>query len=269
MAENAANGPNDFVVCIPARYASSRLPGKPLIEMAGKPLIAWALDSAARLNARDCVVATDDARIATVVQALGHRVVMTRNNHESGTDRLAEAAVLCGWDDDTIVLNYQGDEPLVPAANLQAVVEALRKHPSASMATLYQPIKDPQWLFDPNVVKVVTDDHDRALYFSRAPIPWNRAAWGEGETAKKLESGIANGAHKHHIGLYAYRVGFLKRFALAPVGELERLESLEQLRALQMGETIIAVKAPEPMPHGIDTREDLVRFEEYIKNREH
>lgn len=253
----------DFVVCIPARYQSSRLPGKPLIPIAGKPLIAWALASASRLAARECVVATDDTRIRDYVQTQGYRAILTDAAHASGTDRLAEAAKLCGWDDDTIVLNYQGDEPLVPEANMLAVIDALRQHPSASMATLYQLTDDPAVVFDPNAVKVVVDDHDRALYFSRAPIPWDRNQWH-----KRTPSTIAKGQYKHHIGLYAYRVGFLKRFALTPVAALEKLESLEQLRALQMGETIVAVPAPESMPHGIDTPEDIKRFEAEIKNRE-
>jgi len=256
----------DFVVCIPARYQSSRLPGKPLIEIAGKPLIGWALASAAKLPARECVVATDDARILRYVQQLGHRAVLTDSSHATGTDRLAETAKLCEWDDDTIVLNYQGDEPLVPQANLLAVIEALRQHPSASVATLYQDIEETASVFDPNVVKVVTDEHDRALYFSRAPIPWDRNTWDQAN--KSHSQPIAKGQYKHHIGLYAYRVGFLKRFALAPVGGLEKLESLEQLRALQMGETIIAVRAPQAMPNGIDTPEDIERFKEYLKNRE-
>ena len=264
MAENTSH--SDFVVCIPARYQSSRLPGKPLIEMAGKPLIAWALASAEKLPARECVVATDDARIQHCVQSLGHHAVLTDPSHATGTDRLAETAKLCDWDDDTIVLNYQGDEPLVPAANALAVIEALRQHPSASVATLYQTIETTEAVFDPNVVKVVMDDHDRALYFSRAPIPWDRSHWGT--VNKSPAQPIAKGHYKHHIGLYAYRVGFLKRFALAPEAPLEALESLEQLRALQMGETIIAVPAPQAMPHGIDTPEDVKRFEEYLKNRE-
>ncbi len=253
----------DFVVCIPARYESTRLPGKPLMDIAGKPLIAWALASASRLPARECVVATDDRRIQDYVEAAGYRAVLTDAGHVTGTDRLAEAAALCGWEDDTIVLNYQGDEPLAPLANLQAVIEALRSHPGASMATLFQYIEDPALVFDPNTVKVVVDDSHRALYFSRAPIPWDRNLWQQME--KKQVVSIANRQYKHHIGLYAYRVGFLKRFSRTSPGSLEQTESLEQLRALQMGETIIAVSAPEPMPHGIDTPEDIKKFENYLK----
>ncbi len=257
---------DDFVVCIPARYGSSRLPGKPLLPVAGKPLIAWALASASQLPARECVVATDDKRIADVVKSFGHRAIMTDPGHVSGTDRLAEAAAICGWHDDTIVLNYQGDEPLTPLSNLNAVITALRAHPSASMATLYQVISDSERVFDPNVVKVVVDAHDRALYFSRAPIPWDRS-WGVKGQGKARQN-IVKQHYKHHIGLYAYRVGFLKRFSLARPGDLEQLESLEQLRALHMGETIIAVEAPESMPHGIDTIDDVKLFETRMRNGE-
>lgn len=247
-----------FVVCIPARFASSRLPGKPLIEIKGKALILWAIEAANRLGAEQVVVATDDTRIQKLVESNGHQVVMTSEDHQSGTDRIAECASIMGWDADTWVLNYQGDEPNVPLSNVQQVIKLVESHPEASIGTLFQTIDNLTDLFNPNVVKLVTDDKQRALYFSRAPIPWAQKEFRE---PKSMPTNIT---YKHHIGLYMYKVDFLKRFAAAPPAALEKTESLEQLRALAMGDVIVAAQAVDPMPHGIDTQADVNRFEESL-----
>lgn len=249
---------NSVVVCIPARYQSTRLPGKPLLQITDKPLILWALESAAQLNAEQMVVATDDKRILEVVEKAGYQAIMTDNNHPSGTDRLAEVAKLMNWSDDTIVVNYQGDEPMTPQANIEQLVQALIDSPQAAIATLYQETTNFEDLVNPNHVKLITDDNDLALYFSRAPIPYYRA----GFEAQKLDKNIC---YKHHIGLYAYRAGFLKEFSQLTPSKLEQTESLEQLRALSHGFKIVAKKAIEHMPHGIDTLEDLQRFEKAVK----
>ena len=243
------------MVCIPARYASSRLLGKPMIELKGKALILWAIEAANLLGAEQVVVATDDTRIKKLVEANGHQVVMTDVDHQSGTDRIAECASIMGWHEQTWVLNYQGDEPNIPAANVQQVIELVKDHPDASIGTLYQSIDNLTDLFNPNLVKVVTDEQQRALYFSRAPIPWAQKEFRE---PKLMPTGVS---YKHHIGLYMYKVDFLQRFAAAPVAALEQTESLEQLRALAMGDTIVAAPAVASMPHGIDTQADVDRFE--------
>ena len=248
-----------FVVCIPARYASSRLPGKPLIQLKGKPLILWATEAALQLGAKEVVVATDDQRIMEVVKQHGHQAVMTREDHATGTDRIAECAELMGWGDDTWVLNYQGDEPNIPAANVRQVIQAVQANPRASIGTLYQAVQSTADLFNPNVVKLVTNHQQEAMYFSRAPIPWVQAAFNSADPSlTDLPDGVS---FKHHIGLYMYKVNFLRQFSQTPMGELERAESLEQLRALAMGQVIVAASAVEPMPHGIDTPADVERFE--------
>lgn len=245
----------EFVVCIPARYASTRLPGKPLIKLKGKALILWAIEAANQLGASQVVVATDDERIHALVVANGYKAVMTRDDHQSGTDRIAECAQIMGWSDSTWVLNYQGDEPGIPAANVKQVISMVEKYPSASIGTLYQIINSLEDLFNPNVVKLVTDNQQKALYFSRAPIPWSQQHF---PNPQKMPSDVD---YKHHIGLYMYKVDFLQRFAAAEPSSLEVTESLEQLRALAMGDTIVAAAAVEPMPHGIDTQSDVERFE--------
>ncbi|MFC3193626.1 3-deoxy-manno-octulosonate cytidylyltransferase [Marinicella sediminis] len=244
-----------FVVCVPARYASSRLPGKPLIKLKGKELILWAVESAQSLGASQVVVATDDARIESLVAGAGHQVVMTSATHQSGTDRIAECAHLMGWSDDTWVLNYQGDEPQIPVDNVRQVIDMVQQHPEASIGTLYQEITRIEQVMDPNCVKLVTDHTGRALYFSRAPIPYSQATFGEPPSMPPETS------YKHHIGLYMYKVSFLKKFAALPPSEMELLESLEQLRALAHGEVIVAARATQVMPRGIDTAEDVAAFE--------
>ena len=250
----------EFVVCIPARYQSTRLPGKPLIELNGKPLVLWAAEAASQLGAQQVVVATDDKRILNLVTAAGYQAMMTRDDHQSGTDRIAECAQTMGWRDDLWVLNYQGDEPDVPANNVQQVIDVVKDNPDASIGTLYQYITNLEDLFNPNVVKLVTNDKHQAMYFSRAPIPWSQKDF------KAAKSWPETVPYKHHIGLYMYRVDFLKRFASMQPSLLEQTESLEQLRALESGEVIVAAPAVEPMPHGIDTPEDVKRFESRINS---
>ncbi|MCW4456363.1 3-deoxy-manno-octulosonate cytidylyltransferase [Flavobacterium sp. MXW15] len=249
----------DFVVAIPARHASTRLPGKPLLPLAGEPMVLHVARRALRAGAREVWVATDDERIAVAIDGLeGVRVAMTDPAHASGTDRLAECAQLAGWDDATMVVNLQGDEPFAPAAGIRAVVAALADS-GADMATLATPVEDAPTLFDPNVVKLVRNDRGDALYFSRAPIPWHRDAF-----ARSREQ-LPDNSWLRHIGIYGYRAGFLRRFAAMPPGRLEQVESLEQLRALEAGFRIAVALSPEPFPPGIDTPEDLARAEALIR----
>lgn len=249
----------DFVVAIPARHASTRLPGKPLLPLAGEPMVLHVARRALRAGAREVWVATDDERIAVAIDGLeGVRVAMTDPAHASGTDRLAECAQLAGWDDATMVVNLQGDEPFAPAAGIRAVAAALADS-GADMATLATPVEDAPTLFDPNVVKLVRNDRGDALYFSRAPIPWHRDAF-----ARSREQ-LPDHPWLRHIGIYGYRAGFLRRFAAMPPGRLEQVESLEQLRALEAGFRIAVALSPEPFPPGIDTPEDLARAEALIR----
>jgi 3-deoxy-manno-octulosonate cytidylyltransferase (CMP-KDO synthetase) len=247
----------EFVICIPARYHSSRLPGKPLIKLKGKELVLWAVESAQGLGAKEVTVATDDARIFDCVKAAGHDVVMTSNSHLTGTDRIAECAAIKGWSAGTWVLNYQGDEPNIPRDNVEQVLNLIQQSPAAAIGTLYQPITDLDSLFDPNVVKVVTNDQHQALYFSRAPIPWSQQHFNQ--QAKRFPEDMD---YKRHIGLYVYKVAFLQKFSRLEPADIELCESLEQLRALAAGEQIVVAKAVCDMPHGIDTADDVMRFEQ-------
>lgn len=250
----------DFVVAIPARYGSTRLPAKPLRLIAGEPMIVHVARRASEAGARDVVVATDDARIAEALAPLGVNVCMTADTHTSGTDRLAECAALRGWSDDTIVVNLQGDEPLAPPAAIRAAGQAL-VDTGAQIATLAQPITETSELFDPNCVKLVRDASGIALYFSRAPIPWHRDAFARDRVT------LPPGHWLRHIGLYAYRVTHLRAFAAMPPGTLEQIESLEQLRVLEAGWRIAVAISPEPFPAGVDTEEDLARVEQVMRQR--
>jgi 3-deoxy-manno-octulosonate cytidylyltransferase (CMP-KDO synthetase) len=246
-----------FVVAIPARYAASRLPGKPLRLLAGEPLVLHVARRALAAGAEAVWVAADDPRIAAALEGTGVRIAMTSPEHASGSDRLAECAAIAGWDDDTVVVNLQGDEPFAPAAGIRAVAHALVES-GADMATLATPVDDAATLVDPNAVKLVRAANGDALYFSRAPVPWPRDAWATHDGRSHLPPG---GHWLRHVGIYAYRAGFLKRFAgLAPT-PLERTESLEQLRALEHGHRIAVALSPEAFPPGVDTPEDLVRAE--------
>ena len=249
----------DFVVAIPARYASQRLPGKPLLPIAGMPMVLHVARRAQAAGAREVVVATDDARIATALSASGVRVVMTRADHASGSDRLAECVRICGWNDDTVVVNLQGDEPLAPASGIRAVAELLIES-GAPMATLATPFTTTEDFLDPNCVKVVSDRRERALYFSRAPVPWARDAFAKNRAVLPAEVPFLR-----HIGIYAYRAGFLQTFTRLAPTPLERAESLEQLRALEHGHAIAVRLAPDPFPPGVDTPADLARVRALVE----
>lgn len=245
---------NPFCVVIPARFASTRLPGKPLADIAGKPMVVRVAERAAQSGAAIVVVATDHAGVFAAVQAAGFRAVMTSPDCASGTDRLAEVAAHEAWAEDAIVVNVQGDEPLIDPALIRATAERLAERPDAVMATVCHPLTDPAEVFNPNVVKVVLDARDDALLFSRAPIPWARDAWAEGERNLPADLPIYR-----HVGLYAYRVGFLKAYPGLSQPALERLESLEQLRALWHGYRITVIRSDGASPPGVDTPEDLER----------
>lgn len=249
----------DFIVAIPARFSASRLPGKPLRMLGGEPIVRHVVRRALAAGAADVVLATDDARIADAVTGLQVRVCMTRSDHPSGTDRLAECAHQCGWPDDALVVNLQGDEPFAPVAALRCVATTLAASP-APMATLATPITDTATLFDPNAVKVVVDAQGHALYFSRAPIPWHRDRYANDRLADPAAPCL------RHIGLYAYRAGFLRVFQSLPPGALEQLEALEQLRVLEAGHRIAVALSPEAFPPGIDTEDDLLRAEAALRH---
>jgi len=244
----------DFVVAIPARYAASRLPGKPLRLIGGEPMVLHVARRALAAGAREVWVATDDTRIAEALDGSGVRVAMTSADHPSGTDRLAECARLAGWSDDAIVVNLQGDEPFAPADGIACVARAVAES-GAGIATLATPIDDIDTLLDPNAVKVVRAANGDALYFSRAPVPWPRDAFARDRHA------MPQGQWLRHIGIYGYRVAALRAFAALQAGRLERTESLEQLRALEAGWRIAVSLAPSPFPPGVDTPEDLARAE--------
>jgi 3-deoxy-manno-octulosonate cytidylyltransferase (CMP-KDO synthetase) len=241
-------------VVIPARYASTRLPGKPLADIAGRPMVVRVAAAARRARTDGVWVATDDERIAAAVRQHGFDAVMTSANHASGTDRIAEVADQLAWDDEDIVVNVQGDEPLLDPALIEAVAAALHGAPDSVMSTAAHPLVAIADLFNPNVVKVVCDVRGRALYFSRAPIPWDRDRFSDSRDELP-----ANLPALRHIGLYAYRVSFLRRFGQLAVSPLERCESLEQLRALWHGYPIQVVSVDHAPAPGVDTPEDLER----------
>jgi 3-deoxy-manno-octulosonate cytidylyltransferase (CMP-KDO synthetase) len=252
----------DFVALIPARLASTRLPDKPLADIAGQPMVVRVAECAARSGARRVAVATDSERIAQAVRGAGFEAVLTRADHPSGTDRLAEAALLMGLDDDTIVVNVQGDEPLMPPGLIAAVAARLVESSDCAIATAAHPITDRADYLSPHVVKVVTDRRGRALYFSRAAIPFERDAPPSAGAAPEqpVSSGLAQaGLPLRHLGIYAYRVGFLRRYPLLEPAPIERLESLEQLRALWHGEAIAVHRAAQAPAAGVDTPADLER----------
>jgi 3-deoxy-manno-octulosonate cytidylyltransferase (CMP-KDO synthetase) len=243
-----------FRVVIPARFASTRLPGKPLVQLCGLPLVLHVHRLALRSGAGEVVIATDDARIREAGTRAGADIEMTEASHPSGTDRIAEVAARRGWAAESIVVNVQGDEPLLPPALIAQAAGLLEADHGAAIATLAAPIASDQEFRDPNVVKVVTGGDGRALYFSRAPIPWDRDGGGRHPASAR-----------RHLGIYAYRVGALRRLAQAPPSPLEQVERLEQLRALQLGLAIAVADASEVPGPGIDTLEDLARAERLIR----
>lgn len=243
-----------FHVIIPARYASTRLPAKPLLDIGGKPMLQHVYERAQLSGAASVTVATDDPRIETAVTAFGGAVCMTAAHHQSGTERLAEAATQLGLKGEDVVVNLQGDEPLMPPRLLTQVAQILDGDHGADMSTLCTRIHTSAELFDPHVVKVVMDSQGNALYFSRAVIPWDRDAFAV-TTEELPEKAI----HFRHLGLYAYRVSFLEEYVTKSPCELERMESLEQLRVLWHGGRIHVAEAEEVPGPGVDTLEDLNR----------
>lgn len=247
----------DYRIVIPARLASQRLPGKPLILINGEPLIQHVHRRARESSAKSIVIATDSAEILEACRTFGADVVMTSGDHESGSDRIAECIDVLGWNDDTLVVNLQGDEPLMPADCLDQVARVLQSAPDAAAASLYWPIETVEQVEDSNVVKVVTGHDGRALYFSRSVIPYPRGS----SMATALEEGAL---WCRHIGLYAYRAGALRAFTSMPASPLERLEKLEQLRFVEAGQIIRMERAGHFIPAGVDSPEDLYRVREIL-----
>lgn len=248
-----------FRVVIPARYGSSRLPGKPLLRVGGKPLLQWVHERAVASGAAEVIIATDDGRIMDAARGFGARVLMTSLTHQSGTDRIAEVAHASGWEPRDVVVNLQGDEPLMPAALVVQVASLLETRATADIATLASRINSLSTFLDPNVVKVVTDATGKALYFSRAPIPWSRDTAAAGVASQRAFT-----AARRHIGLYAYRVDALRRLAMSQPSLLEQIEKLEQLRALEDGMSIHVDEASVAPGPDVNTQEDLLRVERLL-----
>ena len=248
-----------FKVVIPARYGSSRLPGKPLLNIAGKPMVLHVCDRAKEAGAEQVVVASDDERILDVVKNYGFDAVMTSPTHESGTERLAEVADILQWKNEDIIVNLQGDEPLIPAEYINLVANSLALQTVAGIATLAAEVSEVEEIFNPNAVKVVLDKKCYALYFSRAAIPWDRE-----EFQHKIPGVVMKDAYLRHIGMYAYRVSFLQRYVQWESSVLEKIEMLEQLRILWEGEKILVAKVEQAPEAGVDTQEDLLRVEKRL-----
>jgi 3-deoxy-manno-octulosonate cytidylyltransferase (CMP-KDO synthetase) len=251
-----------FYVVIPARYASTRLPAKPLKEIAGKPMIQHVYERACESEAAKVVIATDDARIETVARGFGASVCMTSAAHNSGTDRLQEVAAQLALTPSDIIVNVQGDEPLIPPAVINQVAKNLAENTFASVATLCEPIHNLEDFRNPNIVKVVADQRGNALYFSRAPIPWPRDYFAQANVTALP----ADFPAQRHIGIYAYRVALLNRFITWPQATLEKIESLEQLRVLANGEAIHIAEACAQVPGGVDTEADLLRIKALLEH---
>lgn len=244
-----------FTVVIPARFHSTRLPGKPLLDIAGKPMLQHVAERVRQSKARAVFVATDDERIRQTCEKYGTQVVMTSPEHQSGTDRTEEVTRILGLGDDEIIVNVQGDEPLMPPSVINQVAQNMIDNPEAGICTLFETIRSLKQFRDPNVVKLVTDRFGMALYFSRSTIPFPRDEAGHPDA--ELQALIDQGHYKRHLGIYAYRVGILRQFVTWPVCPLETLEKLEQLRALYQGVKIHAGHSCEDIPAGVDTADDL------------
>ena len=240
-----------FKVVIPARFASTRLPGKPLLDIGGKPMVIRVAEQAALSDAQQVIIATDHQPVVTTAMEHGFQACMTSACHNSGTDRIAEVSAQLGWADDTIVVNVQGDEPLIPPSLIRAVAQHLHDHPDCAIATACHPIHDEASMRNPNIVKTVLDKHGNALYFSRAPIPWPRDAYADKRPLPRNVNVL------RHIGIYAYRVSFLRAYGLLTHPLIEQVESLEQLRALYHGYKIGVTVTQEAPPGGVDTEPDL------------
>ncbi len=250
-----------FSVIIPARFGSTRFPGKPLADLAGKPMVQHVYERACQSEADRVIIATDDPRIADAASAFGAEVCMTRGDHPSGTDRLQEVVSNIGFYADDIVVNVQGDEPLIPPRLINQVAHNLRAFPQASISTLSEPIQDMASLLNPNVVKVVGNKEGMALYFSRAPIAFPRDQFAAAQASGKLPGGFN---WQRHIGIYGYRVKLLNDFVQWPPAPLEETECLEQLRAMWNGAQVHVAEADEQMPAGVDTPEDLERIRQLL-----
>ncbi|PDO88376.1 3-deoxy-manno-octulosonate cytidylyltransferase [Kosakonia pseudosacchari] len=246
-----------FVVIIPARYASTRLPGKPLVDINGKPMVVHVLERARESRAERIIVATDNEEVMHAVQAVGGEVCMTRADHQSGTERLAEVVEKCGFSDDTLIVNVQGDEPMIPPAIIRQVAENLAAR-DVGMATLAVPIHSAEEAFNPNAVKVVMDAEGYALYFSRATIPWDRDRFAQSRET-------IGDTFLRHIGIYGYRAGFIRRYVSWQTSPLEQIEMLEQLRVLWYGEKIHVAVASVVPGTGVDTPEDLARVRQELR----
>ncbi len=270
----------DFHVVIPARHASTRLPGKPLLAIAGKPMVVRVAEQAAQSGAQQIWIATDHHAIASVAHEHGFKACLTKDTHASGTDRIAEVVEQQGWTDDTIVVNVQGDEPLMPPALIRAVAEHLHRHPECAIATACHAIHDEASMRNPNIVKAVLDQQGNALYFSRAPIPWPRDAFnfssspeGRGDCSPSLRGEAGRGALPaglpvlRHIGIYAYRASFLRAYGNLVPTPIEHFEALEQLRALYYGYKIGVVVAERAPPGGVDTEQDLHAVRQTFANQ--
>lgn len=247
-----------FVVIIPARYASTRLPGKPLVDINGKPMVVHVLERARESGAERIIVATDNEEVMSAVQAVGGEVCMTRADHQSGTERLAEVVEKCGFSDETVIVNVQGDEPMIPPAIIRQVADNLAARRDVGMATLAVPIESAEEAFNPNAVKVVMDAQGYALYFSRATIPWDRDRF-----AASRET--IGDSFLRHIGIYGYRAGFIRRYVSWQTSPLEQIEMLEQLRVLWYGEKIHVDVASVVPGTGVDTPEDLERVRQAMR----
>lgn len=247
-----------FVVIIPARYASTRLPGKPLVDINGKPMVVHVLERARESGAERIIVATDNDEVKVAVQAVGGEVCMTRADHQSGTERLAEVVEKCGFSDETVIVNVQGDEPMIPPAIIRQVADNLAARCDVGMATLAVPIESAEEAFNPNAVKVVMDAQGYALYFSRATIPWDRDRF-----AASRET--IGDSFLRHIGIYGYRAGFIRRYVSWQTSPLEQIEMLEQLRVLWYGEKIHVDVASVVPGTGVDTPEDLERVRQAMR----
>ncbi len=250
-----------FHVVIPARHASSRLPGKPLLPIAGKPMVIRVAEQAAQSGAQQIWIATDHHAIANVVHEHGFKACLTRETHASGTDRIAEVVAQHNWPDDTIVVNVQGDEPLMPPALVRAVAEHLERHPECAIATACHAIHTEADFRNPNIVKVVLDKDSNALYFSRAPIPYPRDAFAGNQTLP------ADLPVMRHIGIYAYRAAFLRAYENMTLAPIEHFEALEQLRALYHGYKIGVFIAKDAPPAGVDTAEDLLTAQRLFEQK--
>lgn len=256
---NTANS-GAYHIVIPARFASERLPGKVLLDLAGKSLLQRVWQRACESSAESVIIATDDERIVSAAEAFGASVILTSTDHQSGSDRIAECAEKLDWSDGQLVVNLQGDEPLMPPACLDQVATLLNHSVDCEVASLYWPMTEAGEVLNPNAVKVVTDSQDRALYFSRAPIPYARSY-------ASIDEAMAAGIEwKRHLGLYAYRLAALRRYTAYAPTPLESSERLEQLRIMERGGRIAMAAACEFIPAGIDTPEDLQRVRDYFIN---